>query len=517
MRLWRAAILVLGVAAVTCVATPTPPSPTPAATVAPSPPAPRAVDVRVIGPAGTGVGGATVCATRSAGEAACAETRADGHADVRVLPGVYWLRARAPSGARLADGVAVVDLTEATDAVVTLEGRATISGTVRDDGGAAVANAEVCAHATTSEEIRCERTRRDGAYAVEVEPGIHKVHVAPPAASRLMPDWATGDSGSAWQGGQTGSDVALAADTRARDATGVDVTLLRGVALSGLVTAAADGRPVKEAQVCTYPFRAPLGWDCGATDKNGRYVVVRVPDDYWIWVIPPGERGSRLMYQRYDRVLEGFAASPFDLHRDATLDVALTDGVVLRGRVTTTDGTPVVLAYVCLDTPFPTGRICRVTGTDGSYEIATRPETYVVSVVAPEGSDLVGGFWPDAAPDWTKATPVRVGTGGAALDLALAHGVRLEGTIRDARGVPLEGATVNVNTSSGPRFFASTDLRGRYAVAVTPGSYTVDVFVPLGSATLSLVGQRIDATGDVGYDVALPDLPPEAAGAISGP
>src|SRR5205814_635059 len=104
----------------------------------------------------------------------------------------------------------------------------------------------------------------------------------------------------------------------------------------------------------------------------------------------PGDRGSRLMYQRYDRVLEGVSASPFDLRKDSALDVALTDGVVLRGKVTTPEGAPVVLALVCLDTAFPTGRICRATGDDGLYEIAVPAGRYTVDVFPPRTSPSIG-------------------------------------------------------------------------------------------------------------------------------
>jgi hypothetical protein len=289
----------------------------------------------------------------------------------------------------------------------------------------------------------------------------------------------------------------------------VDLTLIRGVVVSGTITAARDGSIVKEAQVCTYTLAAPLGWDCENTDKNGRYALLRQPGRYWVWVIPPGVRGSRLMFQRYDRVLEGVDATPFDLFRDARLDVALTEGVLLRGRVTTPDGAPIVLAFVCVDTPFPTGRICRETGDDGIYEVATRPQTYVVSVYPPETSDAVAGFWPNAQPDWTKAGEIRVGSVGAALDIVVPRGVRLAGTVRDARGAPIEGATINVNDGGTPRWFGSTDLQGHYSVVVPPGTYTVDVFPPRASPSISVVGQRITATTEAGYDVVLPDAKPE--------
>lgn len=492
----------MAVLASACVPSPQPsPGPaTPTAVVALPSPTARQVTVHVIGPAGN-VSGASVCAARTGGGERCATSGADGRASLALVPGTYAVRAIPPAQARMREGVVTVDLTEDDHAVVTLEGRATISGTVRDAAGRAVGGSEVCAHGATSSDVECSRTRADGTYVVEVVPGIHKLEIlGPPDGSRLIDQWARG---------RVGSFEADLIDTRSSDTLGVDIVLVNGVVMSGAVTAARDGAPVKEAQVCTYTFAAPLGWDCERTDENGRYSALREPGRYWVWVIPPGERGSRLVYQRYERVSEGVDASPFVLLEDRRLDVALTEGTVVHGRVTITDGSPVVLGLICVDTPFPTGRICRGTGHDGSYEVATRPQTYVVSVVPPAGSDVIAGYWPDAQPDWTKAGEIRVGTTDVRLDIAQPRGVRLAGTVRDARGAPAEGATINVSDASGPRFFGSTDILGRYTVAVLPGTYTVDVFAPRAGYSLSVVAQPMRIDVDAGYDVVLPDAAPE--------
>jgi hypothetical protein len=496
----RAAVLSLALVAAGCTGTTVPPQLSlPIAYGTPAPPAPRPVTLRVIGPRG-GVADATVCAARIAGEEACATSGSDGRAVVQIRPGTYAVRATPVQGQRLAEGVTTVDLSESTSAVVTIEGRATIAGTIKDASGAAVREAEVCAHSATSDETKCTRTRADGTYSVEVRPGIQKIEVTGAPGSRLLAQWARG---------RIGSFEADVIDTRERDVTGVDLTLIRGVVLSGTVTAARDGSIVKDSQVCTYTLAAPLGWDCENTDKNGRYALLREPGQYWVWIIPPGVRGSRLMFQRYDRVLEGVDATPFTLLRDAKLDVRLTEGVILRGRVTTTsDGAPIVLALVCVDTPFPTGRICRETGDDGIYEVATRPQTYTVAVYPPETSDAVAGFWPDAQPDWTRAGEIRVGSVGAALDIVVPRGVRLRGTVRDARGAPIEGATINLNDGLIPRWFASTDIAGHYSVVALPGTYTIDVFPPRASPSSSVVGQRVTIASETGYDVTLPDAKP---------
>jgi hypothetical protein len=129
----------------------------------------------------------------------------------------------------------------------------------------------------------------------------------------------------------------------------------------------------------------------------------------------------------------------------------------------------------------------------------------VLSVVPPSGSDIVAGYWRGPVPDWTKAERISVRS-DLRLDVTLPRGMLLSGTVRDARGVPVESATVNVNDASGPRFFGSTDIHGRYSIAVLPGAYTVDIFSPRGADLVSVVGRALNLEGDAGYDVVLPDI-----------
>jgi hypothetical protein len=484
--------------AIACTAPPH--LPVPKVFVPPSPSISRPVSVLVVAQDGRGVADATVCATRPAGAERCAKSGGDGRATLELVAGTYAVRAVPPSGSRLAEGVVTVELGADATVVVPLEGRSTVEGVVRDPEGRPIRNAQVCAHAATSPDVECAQTGTDGAYRIETPPGIHKLEfIGPPDGSRFLTQWARG---------RIDSFEADLIDSRSHDVKGVDVVLTRGIVLSGTVTAERTGAIVKEAQVCTFTLAAPLGWECERTDRFGRYAALLTPGRYWVWIIPPPERGTRLIPQRYDRVLVGVDATPFVLFEDRRLDVALTEGTLVTGKVTTPDGAPVVLGFVCIDTPFPTGRICRETGDDGSYEIATRPETYVFNVFPPEG-DIVGGYCCDAYPDWTVADRFRVGRADARLDMVFPRGVRLFGTVRNARGAPVEGATVNVNDRSGrPRFFASTDIHGRYSVAVLPGTYTVDVFAPRVGEMRSVVGQPMVIDVEAGYDVVLPDATP---------
>lgn len=449
--------------------------------------------VRALGPAGA-VAGARICASSPGGaNERCAPTGTQGEAGLRLPRGTYIVRGEPPAGARLrALGTTALEVADATAATVLFEAWARISGTVRDEGARAVAGAEVCANPADDGAPVCARTGADGAYALDAPPGTYKLHVTgPPDGSRLIGQWARG---------RVESYEADSFDTRGGDLSGVDVTLVRGHVLSGTVRAERDGAVVKGVQVCTQSLAVPLPWDCDRTGKRGRYAALREPGTYWVWFIPPDDAG-RLLPQRFDRVELGVDATPLALDRDRVLDVVLRDGPLLTGRVTTTDGAPVAAAHVCVDTPFPTGRICRPTDGDGRYSIATRPDTYTVQVVPPPESDAVGGYW-DGKRAWTDAARVRV-SGDVRLDISLPRGVRLVGTVRTEDGAPVEAAPVSLNDGQGFLTGTYTDRAGHYAVAVPPGSYTVDVFAPRVSQLLSRLGMPLTIDAELGLDVVL--------------
>lgn len=460
--------------------------------IADPPPPEVTLRIRALGPQGA-VARATVCASSPSGAAErCATTAQDGEAGLRVKRGTYLVRAEAPEGARLRSlGTVALEVAGPTEATVLFEDRARIAGAVRDAAARAVAGAEVCAHPADADPPVCERSGAGGEYVIGARPGVYRLHVdGPPDGSRLIAQWARG---------RVASYEADTIDTRGGDALGVDVVLVRGHVLSGTVTA-AGGAAVKEAQVCTQTLAAPLPWDCDRSDKHGRYAALREPGTYWVWFIPPDDAG-RLLPQRHDRVDLGVDATPVRLDGDRVIDVTLREGPLLTGRVTTSDGLPLAAALVCLDTPFPTGRICRPTGGDGRYSVATRPDTYTVQIVPPPDSDAVSSYWPGKR-DWTEAGRLRVGA-DVSLDVVLPRGVRLTGTVRTEDGRPVEAAPVSVNDAQGFLTGSYTDHAGHYAVAVPPGSYTVDVFAPRVSQLLSRVGLPLIVDAEMGLDVVL--------------
>jgi hypothetical protein len=477
-----------------CACQPTPPA-LPGATVAPA----RSLVVVVTASVGASVEGAGVCALTVTGrEERCGETNSTGTARLSVRPGTYSVRVTPKAGSRFGPGQGWADVVDDNaTAIITVEPHSAIGGTVRDEFGKTVTGAEVCAHPPGAVSPTCARSRADGAYTIDVRSDVYKLEVSGPPGGKLVPQWARG---------RLNSGEADLVDARTADVSGIDVVLLRGVLLSGTVRGPSGA--LEDAQVCTKALVAPLPWDCERTDKHGAYLALREPGRYYVWFVPPDS--TRLLAQWYDHVLEGVDTTAIDLDRDRAIDASLDPGPQLRGTVKTADGAPVAAALVCVDTPFPTGRICRGTASDGTYAVTTRPNTYVVQVLPPARSDLIGEFWSHKR-FWTDADAITLGNGDKTLDLTLRKGVRLTGVVRDTRGVPLEGATINVIDDGGPLIATDTDTSGAYSVAVPPGRYQVEVFAPFRGERGDLLSQPardLDVSTFTRYDVVLQDANP---------
>jgi len=177
------------------------------------------------------------------------------------------------------------------------------------------------------------------------------------------------------------------------------------------------------------------------------------------------------------------------------------------GHVTDPAGGPVIHAFVCADTPFPTGRICRPTDASGAYRITTRPESYMVQIIPPDGSDLlpqyVGG-----GRTWLDANTVTVRSQNVTVDVKLQRGFVVSGVLRSQTGIPLEGASVNVSDGQGFLTGTYTDSTGTYSVALPRGSYIFDFFAPFPSELVSVEGRPVTVDRAMTIDVALVDANP---------
>ena len=442
------------------------------------------------------VAGLRVCAVTLSGAQSCSPTGPDGIAAFALAPGAYQIRSEVPASQRRVGELVGADLTKG-DASVRLEFEKIrrISGIITDPNKMPVPLAPVCANPLSLAATVCEKSKADGTYAVDVTPGLYKMSFDGGPGLRLLSQWAYG---------RVSSGEADVIDVRAADAPGVDVTLRQGVTLQGTVTA-TDGHPVKKAQVCMHRFSASLPWECERTDDHGHYLSLREPDTYWVWMIPPDD--DPLLMQWFDGAFVGVAATPVDLSRDRVIDQVLSPGPSIGGHVVDPNGAPVYHAFVCADTPFPTGRICRPTDASGAYRVTTRPETYTVQILPPDGSDLLAQYV-GGGRTWLDANTVTLRSQNVTVDVTLQRGFVVKGVVRSQAGVPLEGAPVNVSDDQGIRAATYTDETGAYSLAVPAGRYTIDFFAPFPSQVVSIEGRSLTVDRSITMDVTLADANP---------
>src|SRR4051794_40532541 len=218
--------------------------------------------------------------------------------------------------------------------------------------------------------------------------------------------------------------------------TGAAVAQAAGT-LTGTITG-PGGAPVANSHYYVFRTDGTLAADPTA-DAAGHYAIDLAAGDYKIQFSPSFLTGLQPEYYK--------DAATFD---DATV-VTLTDGATMvadgevgpgasiAGTVTADGGGP--LAGVEVDL-FRNGlfKLSVRTGDDGSYTIGgLAAGTYAIG--AETTGNALGEFYDDAA-TLDTATPIVLADGEqrGAVDLALAAGGGIAGTITDAAGAPLAGA-----------------------------------------------------------------------------
>lgn|GEM_PF-5289173 len=388
---------------------------------------------------------------------------------VGLDPGTLRVVATAP-GYLAGETTATLSAAEPVEEVdLVLPSGATLEGTVTDRTGRPIEGAriEVDDNGSDAAIARLERPSTtsdpDGHYRLEgVAPGARTVLARHPAYVLLR------------RGTQVQSGV-----------NGLDLQLRSGVGVTGLV-ADGDGRAVAGAQVSLVsddgsPAPAPV-----LSGADGRFRFDGVaPGAYHLL----GER-------------EGFAPA----RSDAPVDVAETDvsGAVLtlgrggsvEGRILGLD--PSQLAQVQVT--------ARATGLPGSLGTVRYDGGYRISGLSP-------GRWTitarTAALGREATGHVTVGTGGgeAVLDLELASGYSLTGTVTRA-GRPLAGALVVSRSAAGAAGGSVTDGGGRFRIDdLAAGDYLLTV-LDRAKGDQRQVPVTVDGDHDLSIDLSRPQRAP---------
>jgi len=149
-----------------------------------------------------------------------------------------------------------------------------IKGTVTGEGAGGLENVEVCAYPVPGEEEgECVTTQAGGAYEITgLAAGHYKVEFFPFGTANFARQFYMG--AESWE---VATPVAVAAGAVT---PAIDATLAKGAKISGRVTVAATGLPLKNAEVCAEGLGA-IGFECSTTNASGEYTVEKLGAGQW--------------------------------------------------------------------------------------------------------------------------------------------------------------------------------------------------------------------------------------------
>lgn len=487
---------------------------------------------RVTSDGTNGIAGVGVSAVTGGGAQCCswiAGTGTDGNGSYTlVVPaGTYRLQFYPPPGSSYisqwwsADGGAdrfehagdIAVSADVTGKNTRLATGVTIRGRLTDGGQAGIANVGVGAFiggasATCCTWVSGTQTDKDGYYTLPVLPGAYRLQFWPPRGSTFQGAW--------WSSTGPVSQFDSATDISATSgASGIDLTLVTGLLISGRVTASDNpgvGIPGVGVSVVLGGSAPCCTWLTGTgTDQDGSYSIVVSPGTYKIQFFAPPGTGylNRFWSVGADGAADFWTAGNVAAG-DTGRNIALPRGVVLSGVVTSTGGAPLqgvgVNALAC------SGSTCRFaswagTDKDGKYSLAVANGiAYRILFAAPFGQPYISQWYQGKATQ-DLADPVTPAGNATLTTVQLAAGAPITGRVTDANGVGIPGVGVGALTCSG---FSCTNVgnggtgpTGEFSIVAPAGSYKINVFPPPGSP---FVGQWYD--GQTGPDTATPVAAP---------
>lgn len=337
------------------------------------------------------------------------------------------------------------------DAVLAPAG--SIAGVVTDTAGTPAPYANVGVYRATAgdfpEWVASMTTDGSGAYRIGgLAVGEYKVQFS-----------TMGDLLSEWYDDAADAASATVVPVAGGATTTVDGELAIGAVLTGVVTDEA-GAPVSDVTVMARPVGGGAGGYGAMTGADGSYRLPGLPAGDYRVEFDTSVTAASLVGEWWDDATTEAYASVVSVTEGQVVDgisARLADGAELSGVVSDGLGAPMMNVQVVLRDA--AGRWVRYThtGPDGAYSIrGVDAGSYRLSYSAQmdHGSTTLKEWW-NNAPDFSSADEVSVApaTDIAGLDVVLSVGdgsvldtnsASLSGTVTDAAGNPLPGASVSV-------------------------------------------------------------------------
>ena len=185
------------------------------------------------------------------------------------------------------------------------------------------------------------------------------------------------------------------------------------------------------------------------TDAEGKWKFLGLPAGARITVV--------LQDERFETAVAFVVAGQSDAY-----DLVARPGATLEGAVVDADGKPVAGAklFAQTDDYQSTGRA--ESDAAGRYRIASlKTGSYAVSVFSVPGQKLVAPALPNVA--------VESGASTRAPDIVMTPGALIQGVVRDEKGAPVAGISIEAKRDESNSFYGETDDAGKYQVRVLPG------------------------------------------------